>query len=539
MRYGGSESSVILIFYLKFIEFSMSNFSAAIQLLEALEESFETDGLLLSETCKLGGGISLWDALKTYLVLYRLPLLLSKDGKTGNTGLLPFTVKKFLPTLARFYDSYKFRRYLGSLSQETWEVKDVNTVFIFAENSFYDDLLEPVLRALDRSNRLNPVVVKIMTDGRMPEKTLDYGLFFDSKARHRHRIYLQRLQKQAQRVFTPITRRSLDKLSDRFDIRLSALLLELRWLFEREMPRLIPQIVIAESIFNRLNPKVLVNGDDADQRVRVYSLLARSRCIPCVTVQQGFTSSDYPDWKYHCCSHIACMGEESRQTLINQGVAPSIIHITGHPGFDRLIRVVPDALKEIRNLAGCKKNEKLVLFATQPYYQDAFVSPEKRVWMIRVIVNCFLNSNEGKLIIKPHPMEDANEIQGIVGESDRITIIKGKKDILPYLQASDFLITFFSQTTLLALCIGKPVINAVFKDVVEYSYFQDEKITRLAYDSEGFEKHFSELMAAVPLKDFINQTDDQYVKEFLNHRIYLQDGKAADRVAKFVISVLS
>jgi len=407
--------------------------------------------------------------------------------------------------------------------------------------TFYRDVLRPVAESLATKERIQIVVIgerqNLREDVFANEKIRFQSLWehWNNDAANFAKIMSKQLQ-VVQNLF--FNRTQLETVVQNIvgDFARFALKKEFYWLFWREFKRLIPQIAVAKHILDKHRPTLIISADDADQRCRIYSLLAREKGIPSLLVQQGLTSRAYPEWLFFSQTAVAAMGQTSRGDMIAQGVPSEKIVLTGHPGFDHLALPEPELCTRIRRDLGLLEGQKMVLFASQPYYVGVFNTPEIRKAMINAIVQACGFLKNIKLVVKPHPGDNIREIKNVVGKAPLVRIVDQKTDVSPLIKACDILITFHSTVALQAIYAGKPVINLDFPNSGVQSLYSESGATWIARSSDEVSVHIRNLSGEFRNKEIASRETAR--QRFLCDWVYLPDGRATERVLKIVENML-
>jgi len=516
-------------------------FELAVELSRVLAEAKLGSGGSLREALYLGRNISLWDVVTTILVLYRFPPLFLPDG-SGAAWLrrLAYRLRPYLGLAARFRDFVTSGRSRTVAGCAGWPEGRRTATFICFTDSFYRDLLQPVAESIARQHLAQVVVVH----GRRPAgaRTGDGPVAFHSMWEHwdagvdQVQRNMRRSLRQLQREL--FGREQLKTLMDGVRSQLGDINVksDLYWLFWREFIRLAPQVAVAEHILFRHRPALIVSADDADQRCRVYSLLARAAGVPTLLVQQGLSFKDYPEWRYLSHGKVAAMGESSRADMIAQGVDPDRIIVTGHPGFDNLVSAEPDLPISVRNELGVPGHQRMVLFASQPSYVGAFDQPHRRTEMIETLARAVGSLKDVKLVVKPHPGERRKDLVSLIGNKRNVVITDGAVSIAPLIKACDVFVTFFSTAALQALYAGKPVINIDIPGSRGSRLYIGSNATWVARSAEDLMTHITNLLSARCAEHL--KAREEARRRFLHDMAYYPDGKATDRVVQVVAELI-
>jgi CDP-glycerol glycerophosphotransferase (TagB/SpsB family) len=232
------------------------------------------------------------------------------------------------------------------------------------------------------------------------------------------------------------------------------------------------------------------------------------------------------------------MGQTSRADMIEQGVLPEQIIVTGNPGFDRLVLPEPDVCSRLRSTLGLLDGQKMILFASQPYYVSVFNTSHVRRKMINAIVQAACLLENVRLVIKPHPGDNIRELKRLIGKAPRVVIVDQAMDISPLIKTCDVLITFFSTVALQALYAGKPVINVDFPNSggAGATIYAESGATWIARSTDEIATHIQNLTNETRNKEISSREAAR--QRFLYHMVYIPDGQATERVLKVVLNML-
>ncbi|TKS58502.1 MAG: hypothetical protein EWM72_02940 [Nitrospira sp.] len=516
-------------------------FELAVELSRALAEAKLGSGESLREALYLGRHISLWDVVTTVMVLYRFPLpFVPIENGTAWMRRLASRLRPYQGLAARFRDFVTSDRRRTDVGCAEWPEGPRTVVVTCFTKSFYHQVLQPVADSIARRHLAKVVVVH---GGDLAGARDHAGpVIFHSLWNH-WTAEVDQAQRNMQRSLRRLRRELLDRsqfnsLMDGVrshvgDISVKG---ELQWLFWREFVRLAPQIAVAEHIVFRHRPALIISADDADQRCRIYSLLARAAGVPTLLVQQGLSFKDYPEWRFLSHDKVAAMGESSRADMKAQGVDPDRIVVTGHPGFDNLVSAEPDVRIRVRKELGIAENERIVLFASQPSYVGAFDQPSRRTEMIKGVVKVVGSLKDVKLVVKPHPGETRRELVTLIGNKQHVVLADGAASIAPLIKTCDVFVTFFSTTALQALYAGKPVITIDIPGSGGGRLYTDSQATWVARSAEELMAHITNLLSAQRAEHL--KTKEEARCRFLQEMVHHPDGKATDWVVRLIAGLL-
>jgi len=488
----------------------------------------------LRSALRLGGPISLWDAVVTSLVVYRFSLLFEPTATKTFGSQLALDVRPYRGLVARFQEFLKRPpRSAGGCTR--WPVAAHPVLFVSFTDVFYRDVLQPVAEPLARDGIARVVIVRDSRSGVMvgPEHSVDCHSVWehwDKNAARVQRNMRARLRAVQHRLFDRhrfglLTQEVRSALGD------VALKHDFLWLFWREFIRLIPWVVVAEHLFTHHRPALVVSADDADPRCRVYSLMARSFGVPSIVVQQGLLRRDIPEFRFLSHDVVAAMGPSSRKELIAQGVSAKRIVVTGQPGFDAMLPGDQERCS-IRSELGIDQEQKLVLFASQPPVVGAFSDPRSRLLMIKALLTTVAGSTKITLVVKPHPGENTRDLRVLVGTRKNVRIVDRSRSIVPLIVDCDVFVTFFSTSALQALYAGKPVINLDFGGDEGARMYAESNATWVARNP----RQLAACLTAATLPNAAEGVKPMVEARhrFLSELAYQADGRAASRVIDLV-----
>lgn len=511
-------------------------FTQAIKLYDGLGDSVLDDGRTVRDACRLVGKISLWDCLSTYLILYRLPLCVS--AAAGRVHSRREFVRPFLGTLARIRDTVFFPpRYTNQgLLEPNPKPGYIRILYLSFNETFFRDVLQSVYIATDKKNSVyQSLVLTNARDGHRSKTQLSIWDFYSEDVIESDTRGLSSLKELKRELLDAITpKRYLPP--DGVCVDWQQLKREFRWLCNRELPRLIYFAAAAYKVLSHYAPTIIVTADDADQKCKLFELVARELRIPALVIQQGFTRSDYPDWRHFAGEYVAAMGPTSLETLVGQGVPREVVTVTGHPGFDKLKYISGEENTATRVILGIGSDDFLIVFCSQPYYLGTFRSPEVRSEMIRACCETVSAVPGARLIVKAHPQEDVSALKKLCANCPNIQIVDSQVEVASLIKACDVFITMFSQTTLEAIYADKPVININFPGSGVKSPFLDGKATCLVKSREEIRIAISKLLEGD--YGFFKNQDNRIAKDkMLKDWAFLNDGKATDRVIDLISNI--
>ncbi|MFC1911845.1 UDP-N-acetylglucosamine 2-epimerase [Chloroflexota bacterium] len=232
------------------------------------------------------------------------------------------------------------------------------------------------------------------------------------------------------------------------------------------------------------------------------------------------------------CSRIAAFGEAMKELLISEGLSPERITVTGNPKFDLLYNAKKGGHEsEMRKSLGIKKDENIVLLLTDYLVEFGAWTAAQRKNFIMAICEAVAQLPVCKLVIKIHPVNET--------EADYLRITKDLpnpplvcKDVpLPELiNACNVAITVMSTAGLEVMAMGKPLLAVnFFDDVTPF----DESSGVTVVHSE------SDLLAPLELalRSGLSKEKKEAADKYVSRQAYVQDGKAASRIADLILEM--
>jgi len=508
------------------------NFRQAIALYESIGNSKLDDGRTIRDALCLDNKISLWDCLSAYLVLYRLPQCILDNQK--KTFSFSRWLRPSMGSLAHFYDFVLFPPKFTNLGiNATFQNDFDKNIFYLGFNEVqFRDVLRSIYEGLEGdSGSYQQIVLDSLRSQRVIKNHWNLCNYYSDEVLdsvHSSLSVLNSLKSKLQKAINPFR----CKLTSGTDIDWSQLKREMSWLCNREIPRLIYYLFPMIEIVSKNHIDLMITADDADQRSKLASYVAREYGIPTLVVQQGTTTKNYPDWYQFAGDYVAAMSEKSREIINAQGVSLELIEVTGHPGHDKLLK------SEYENLKGVDacKNDFIVLFASQPYVLGAFKSKAARRNAIRDACEAISSIKWVKLIVKAHPYESMLELRSILKNCKNIEIVGRDVEIAELIKSCSVFVTMFSQTTLEALYANKPVINVNFPNVVQTSLYYSGKATKVAVNRADLLQEIVEIKNGTSY--YLTKEAQEEKANLLSKWAFKNDGLATDRIIALVKNII-
>ena len=495
-----------------------------------------SDGRKVRDAFRLVGKVSLWDCLSSYLILYRFPLCIHADDDKFYS--YKDRVRPILGTLSNIYDTFiSPPKYTKSGLDERLIREGANGILLLGFNEpHFRDVLRSVYSAIKIDASLyKPIVLTSTREWKYEESHLSVWDCFSDEVISDVAHALGLVGKLKQDMLHMITTNCCK--STEFLIDWDLVKLELSWICNKEVPRLIYLAASVNEILTRYIPSLIILADDADQRSKLVELAARKAGIPSLVIQQGYAIAAYPDWRHFAGDYVASMSSASLEIIVEQGVPRQAVTITGHPGFDKLKNVSQQDILATRAALGIGKHHFFLLFATQPYVLGAFESEEARDRIIKVVCETASSIKGVILVVKAHPYDNVPRLKRLCKHCKNVKVVDSKTEIADLIKACDIFMTMFSQATLEALYADKPVINIKFPEILVSSPFYDGKATLVLRTNEEIKSEIVNICSGN--STFFSDPHTQISKrEMLSNWVYLPDGMATDRVVSLTKKIL-
>lgn len=487
------------------------------------------------------GGVSLWEVVMPYLALYRLPELIFPDGSPRQGTLRQRMRNRFRVYrgwAGRLYEDRTFSQAAYAKDCIHWPADGHAILFLNFETLFYRETFHDTAEILADRHGVATVVLggKSLMLGVPSRMLIQYHTeagHADSFVLSRAKVYWRYLRQRENELL-----RELPGITTCGQFSLwPVFALEFAWLFRSWFPRLALQVAIAEHILENHRPLMLVSPDDADQ-ARVYTLVAKSHRIPSMVVQQGIINETGIEWQCFSADDMAVFGPKSRDALRHHGVPLERIHVTGYPILDSLKQLPESLTQQVRTELGIPEGYPMVLFASQAYVYGAFANPEARRQMLTAIGEAAKAVPELFLVVKAHPTaERESELRGLIGVGPRIVYVNPTADIQRFIRACDVFVTFFSTCGLQALIAGKPMITVRWPGSKTDNMFGKSDAVWTATSTDELICHLRLLIGTA--RDQAMAERESAIRQFVHEWTYRPDGRAAERVADVLLSLMN
>lgn len=232
------------------------------------------------------------------------------------------------------------------------------------------------------------------------------------------------------------------------------------------------------------------------------------------------------------CSKMAVFGNVIKEVLVSEGISPERIVVTGNPKFDYLFYAQGDDCKsKVRRRYRIPDDKDIALLLTDFLVEIGLWTSGQRKQFILAICQAISKLPQYKLIIKLHPaVEKEADYQEIVRDLAEPPVICQDVPLWELLHACSLAITTLSGAGLEAMAAGKPLmIVNLFKDDIPFDETSGAVIVRKE----------SDLLPALEavLGNGLSAEIKEKASQFVYQNAYLQDGKAAKRIADLIVQM--
>lgn len=507
-----------------------STFHRAASVIKSLGKVVLVNGQTIEAQLTIGG-ISFWDVVAPTIAFGRVAEILSK--KTSGS-ILRESCRNFLRIAKRMvWDSCISLH--GNHDLVKNDTGQPYVLFLGFSKYMFRETLQPLLEVFLKEPNFTAIVFEDFWGS--PHSKYDF--MGGNKSLYRAEIIRKRAREMRRKLALArkcILRSELPMIIAGEKIPAIVLKQLLTWLCYSFLPKLIAEAAIAIHLIEFHPPLLIVSPDVHDPRTRLFCLAGKLKNVKTLEVQFGFYGENDIEWQFFIADHLAVTGEENLRVMSNHGIPFSKMTVTGTSRYDKLLNSPDMFAEKIKNRLNIASEQKMVLFASQPYYYGAFSSLDIRLKMIRELFNKVSNFEKLKLVVKPHPLEDPVELRELARGNKNIIFVEKELDIRELIKASDAFVTFFSNTTFDALVMNKPVINLAFPGSCANSIFETCGATFIAKTPDKIDEIF-ECISDETILELHNSLSDKR-SLFLYKWFHLLDGKATERIKSVALKLL-
>jgi hypothetical protein len=202
-------------------------------------------------------------------------------------------------------------------------------------------------------------------------------------------------------------------------------------------------------------------------------------------------------------------GKFSKDNLVEYGYPEKQIKIFGNPTFFNFEKIKNYFDKKLLDKKyNIKSDQKVILFTTQ-YLQKFHTTHggfDYDVQILEELINNFGNSDEFKIIVKPHPSENIHIYKTIIDKNNIKNFEIIEENLFELIAISDIVLSVYSYSMMDAICFRKPVIRVIFDNFDPKTLFDE---------FNGISKcHIKELSNEIKKILFIKQSTSENIDEY-------------------------
>jgi CDP-glycerol glycerophosphotransferase (TagB/SpsB family) len=207
------------------------------------------------------------------------------------------------------------------------------------------------------------------------------------------------------------------------------------------------------------------------------------------------------------------------------------IVVTGQPRFDSLVNanILFDG-NEIRRKLGLNEGKKILLWTTEAHS----LTLEENKENIAAIYHAVSVLNNVQLIIKLHPAEDQQASLYGTNHSCVPIIAKRNQDLHKLLFVCDLMITKASASATEAAIMDKPIIILNLSGKPDIIPYVEKGVALGVYRKEDLIPTIKQILFDLKVREKLAKARERFVYDYA----YLQDGKASERVANLIVSLI-
>jgi len=308
----------------------------------------------------------------------------------------------------------------------------------------------------------------------------------------------------------------------------SAVLLDKSGVLVADIGRRINDFVAIVKCLDSAKPDMVIVHNDVDNTTRTIALWAKANNVPCLHIPHSIylDTNERPKDDVHShlsASHSVASGPFHAEWLVNNGMKPENVFITGIPTFDkvskkynvdhmrRLLKVNPNfpvvtymsSWRQDTNLLGCHTG-------VEDTYINFLESAKKLIADgIQVIVKC-------------HP--SGNNVSWHVSEAGKhgVRCIVTDKHLGPIVSVSNIIVSYGPSNVVIESAIMNPDCGLIAIN----GFYSDKEVVSISEKDDMYTAIVSELSFVTDKSSFI--------KKYVSY----PDGKSIDRIIKVVGEIL-
>jgi len=232
------------------------------------------------------------------------------------------------------------------------------------------------------------------------------------------------------------------------------------------------------------------------------------------------------------CTKMAVFGSGTKELLVSEGIRPERIVVTGNPKFDYLFSARGrDCKSKVCQRYMIPEDTNIILLLTDYLVEVGEWTSTKRRQFVLAICQAVSRLPQSKLIIKLHPAaEKESDYREIVKDLTESPVICQNVSLWELLHACNLAITVLSGAGLEVMAAGKPLMIV--------NFFGEPEPFDETSGATVVRKH-EDLLPALEMMLYqgLSSEKKEAAREFVHRHAYIQDGKAARRIADLIVKM--
>lgn len=310
------------------------------------------------------------------------------------------------------------------------------------------------------------------------------------------------------------------------------------YLLSARFPKLAKDIEIIKSMLDEEMIDLIVVPCEANEFEKTLIAVANQKTIPSLVVQREKWGHAHI-WLPVCATKIACWGQITRDWLIEQGVSPDKIVITGAPRFDVYLRTDNRGINTGTIVLALGHSNKGGNFA------NLHLNPEEDKKILSAVIGAMKHFPDKQLVVKLHPGDRNASFKCSIAAKimaelklNNVQIVK-EADIVSLLNSCDILITPCSTTGLEAMILNKPVITVLGltgrKTFPAYVWSYPHSGAAIDVSTED---QLVTVIESILHDGKVSGNLSKMRKKYVQEAVYIQDCRASTRVADLIIQMI-
>jgi len=307
--------------------------------------------------------------------------------------------------------------------------------------------------------------------------------------------------------------------------------------FFEDFPKLVGYIRGTEQFIEDTAPDIVIVMEDISPVLRTITKVCRLNRVPTLVIQHGITCADLGG--IHVmpveADKQAVWGNTSKDWSLRRGKAPETQVVTGNPGYDMVVlsRFHRKELYEKLNLC---RSKSFIVIATSWYQPvSSCYTPDEDATFIREALEAAKEFPEKQVVVKLHSAYSA-EYRDVVlaaAQDAHIDVVITTQFLWELLSACDLLITQTSTVALEAMILDKPVITFATPGTRKFNPYACSGASIDVDSTEALVDAIRESLYIQEVRDRLRINRARFIHDYA----YIQDGKAAQRVAMLVLDM--